>query len=158
MIDYLETLKQIRPIYNNIDNEERILPYIDEAINLFIIPSIGATAYRAISEGELKDVLDGGFFSINGKDTYIAGLKKAVAYLTYSRLIKNQQISVTTYSVDNLNSEYGEKISRDEILFQSNEAKEIGLQYLKDVKDYLGSIGLIDCCNHKKYPKIKVIE
>lgn len=145
MIDYISTIKAIRPIYSNID-EDRISPYIDEVLNLFVRKAIN---YKDIEEHpeNYTTILDGGYVG----DEYIAGLKKAVAYLTYSRLIQNNQISVTTYGVDYLKSEYSDQVEKAELTYQRNQSKEIGEKYLSEV------IKVLNPCKKAKYSKIKVL-
>lgn len=159
MIIGIEDIKAIRPIYDSLDSEERVLPYIREAEVLFIIPAIGAATFKAIEETPeaYTLVLDGGFYQDErGETQYLTGLKKAAAYLAYSRLVTNQQVSVTTYGVDYMQSEYSQRVDTKALTYQSNEAKEVGMQILSELQKYL------NICNCKKKSeagaKIRVID
>lgn len=162
MIDYIETLKEVRPIYNNI-NEERITPYINEVISLYVIPALGAALYKKIETNpdSYSTLLNGGYYANDTK--WFEGLKKAIAYLTYSRLLQNNQVSLTTYGIDHLESEYSEKVDERELTYQRNQAKEIGQGYFNRVIEYCSYMQLIECpangvASVKSKNKFKVID
>ena len=84
-------IREIRDISSNVDDVKRIDPYIEEAEKEWVIPSIGAKLYKdLIDKVESENnttLLEGGYY--NGDTAYLSGLKKAIAYLAYSRYVRN---------------------------------------------------------------------
>lgn len=148
-------IRAIRPIANNLNAKDRLLPYIEEAENLFVIDTLGAANYKAISEDASKFdlVLNGGYYEKCGQTAHLVGLKAAIAYLAYSRFLLNQQVNVTSFGVVVKNGELSNPVDNKQVIYQSNQAKEIGLKYLNEVAEYLS------ICRTRKntWPKIRVI-
>lgn len=131
-----EEIRKIRAIAPHL-NSERLEPYIDEAISLIVIPIIGADAYKRISERqtENRNILEGDYFANEGGGlTYVNGLKKAVAYLAYSRFLLAQQVTVTSFGVGYKNGELTERTDDKALQYLSNSAREVGMQYLTEVQ------------------------
>lgn len=156
MIIEANDIRKIRPVGTNVD-DEKLTYYIEEAINLLVIPSIGAKLYKQIDENpqDNQDILEE--FYYNDDTFHHNGLKKATAYLAYERFLQNNAVNPTTYGVDYLQSEYSQKASTEDITYQRNQAKEIGLQYLEEVKKYLVFSGKLQVCNCQKHSKFQVI-
>jgi len=157
MIVTFEHIRKVRPIADNIDDEIRILPYMEEVEALDLIPAIGAGLYKQLNNGEIEaldDLLNGCYFSGNcGQERRHEGLIKAVAYLSYARFVRNNQINVTAFGATLKTTQFSEPIDEKMLIRHSNEAEKIGQAYLNGVIDFLRYKGLL--CTTKKIFKNK---
>lgn len=111
-----------------------------ETAELFVVkPRLGDEMYIWITSDpdSYYDLLNGGVVEKDGKQFYIAGLKRAMCHLAYSFLLRDN-LMVTTFSTVRKTDDYSENVGDDKILAVGMQHGEIGLQYLKEVTDYLG--------------------
>jgi hypothetical protein len=110
-------------------------------------------------------ILNGGYYAcgsrpcdVNGK-RYSAGLKAAVSYLAYARMLPNQAINVTAFGVVNKTTALSEPADERTIRRAADEARNIGLEYLGQTEDYLRCAGFIDGRKgvDSRYRKFKII-
>ncbi len=129
-------IRNIRPVSGNLNAKDRLEPYIREVEKLYLIPTLSPKLYKMIDENPEKYeiLLNGGYY--NDDECYFAGIKEAAAYLVYSRFLYNQSIVVTPFGVVNKDNELSDQAAREEITYQANQAKELGIQYLKEVIKY----------------------
>ena len=159
MIITTEDIRAIRPIAENVNDEKRLVPYIDECENLFLIPILGASLYKKLDEAALmtnsgipiatnevqliylaeniKEIYEGCYYENDTK--YHNGLKKAMGYLVYSRFVRNQNINVTAFAVVTKQGQFSETVDEKTIVRTANDAEKIGLEYLRQAVDYINS-------------------
>jgi hypothetical protein len=164
-----DDIRKVRPIAENISDCKRIEPYIREVEQLDVMPTIGVGLYRqltdegfsealekkgsvaistvggcsiALTGEDWKALVDGGYYSEGMK--YSAGLRATVAYLAYARMLPNHPINVTAFGVVKKGTTLSETVD-DETLFRAaNEARKIGLEYMRQSVEHLRYYGLID--------------
>jgi len=99
----LTDLQKIRPISVNIDDLERLIPFIEEAEQVDLSPFLGdALMYDMIShltQQRYKDLLNGVVYTHCGNPIKFPGLKTYLAYMGYARFLDHQQINVTAFGV-----------------------------------------------------------
>ena len=99
-MDNLTTATEIRALCRPIAQhykDANIEVYIDEAEAIDVKPILGEQMYIDLSEAQtgttLTDnkqlILDGGVYTVDDRKYHFSGLKKAIAYFVYSRLIRN---------------------------------------------------------------------
>lgn len=164
MIVDFSDIKNIRHIADNVNDEKRLYPYMVETENIWIIPAIGIELCQEIEKDKCKysELLNGGVYDKTNCETgkgYFEGLKQAVAYLAYSRFVRNHDVFVTASGIKQKMGEYSEPASEASIKRIANESEKIGKQYLNNCIDYLKAKGYIDsCCSKRKNTsKFKVI-
>lgn len=159
MIITTEDIRAIRPIAENVNDIKRLIPYIDECEKLYLIPILGASLYKKLDEAALmtnsgipiatnevqliylaeniKEIFEGCYYENDTK--YHNGLKKAMGYLVYSRFVRNQNINVTAFAVVTKQGQFSETVDEKTIVRTANDAEKIGLEYLRQVVDYINS-------------------
>lgn len=159
MIITASDIRSVRPVAQNINDAERLHPYIEEVEQLYVIPAITPQVYSQIVKGGvdwIDELKAGGFY--NDSTEYFAGLTAAMAYLAYSRLIRNQSTNVTAFGVVFKNGELSEKADEATIARMSNEAQEIGVKHLQGCVQFLQYKGVIPCnAKHLRGSRIRVI-
>ena len=172
IIDYND-IRAIRPIADNINDTKRLKTYIDEVEELDIVPVLGARLMKiireykesgtvppdTITEEQAKNLMNGCYFTLKGcggGETHCNGLRKAAAYLVYSRFVRNNPTNVTAFGVKFKDTQYSEDVDEGNIIRQLNEAYKIGTAYINQCVDYLKSIRYIETKKNKR-KKIKAI-
>ena len=145
MIGTYTNIRNVRPIADNMADEKRLKPYIQEAETLYLIPAFGASLYKDIDENiqDYQTLLDGGYYDENKK--HFAGLSEAIGYLAYSRMVRNQQGNITAFGAVQKLGDFSQPLDAKMILTLANDAEKIGLEYLSQCVDYLRFIKKIDC-------------
>lgn len=143
MIITVNDIRSVRPIAENLNDSERLLPYIDECENLYLKKSIGNGTYNLIDKNrqDYNLLFDGGDY---GDNKFFAGLKKAMGYLVYSRFIRNQNVNVTAFGIVAKQGQYSESIDERTIVRISNDTEKIGLEYLSECVEYLEFLGIVE--------------
>lgn len=135
-----------------------VIPYIDEVESAQVRPVLGAALYKQIDDGDYTDsiLLNGGYYANNTK--YCDGLKKAISYLTYARMLPGQQLTVTAYGAVTKTGEFSSKATGEELQREINHARQLGEQYLQSCVEYLKSNGLLaDHVRARRLHKITAI-
>ena len=171
MLIKTDDLRKFRPIAQNIDDAERLQPYVNEAESLRIIDVLGASLYRwldttdfskgesfdyitpsgkvvTISIEQYNEIMNGGYYGNPGCDCvggYSAGLIAAISYIAYSRFIVNNPINVTAYGVKVKNTEFSENVNDSILIRSANDARKIGEAYLEKCVEQMKVFGLIEC-------------
>ena len=154
MIFDVSELKEIRPIAANIQ-QNRIAPYIEEVEHVLVIDALGAELYEKIEKDKdsFSMLIDGGFYDgLDGRE-WFAGLRVAVSYLIYSRLVRNNDMNVTAFGAVVKNGQLSEQADGELVARMSNEALSYGEKHLNDVVKYCVSVGLIQECKKVKFSK-----
>lgn len=110
----------------------------------------GAEIY-ALSEADLTTeeykFLFGGYYTDDcGGEKKIAGIKEALAYFAYARLVRNAQVNVTPYGVVRKLGEESEPTSQTTIASVSADAYNIGKALLAEALRYWRKYGEGKCC------------
>jgi hypothetical protein len=147
IIEYAD-IRNVRPIAENIIDEKRIRPYIEEADKLHLLPALGALLHKNISDNKAnyESLFSGGYYDDDRH--YFAGLREAIGYLSYSRFIRNNSVSVTAFGVVVKQGDFSQPADEKTIVRIANESEKIGLEYLNQCIGYLKFIGKI--CEEKK--------
>lgn len=156
MIITADEIRKVRPVAQNISDTIRIEPYIQEVAEMFVIPQLGAKIYKAIEEGTapwIEELKQGGYY--DDDTAYFAGLTSAVAYLAYSRMIRNQSVNVTAFGVVRKNGELSEQLDEATIARMSNEALDIGVRNLQGCVEFL-KYKCIIACSTTRVTKAKI--
>jgi len=145
MIITASDIRTVRPVAANLSDSDRIDTYIAEAENLWVRPALGPAVYKAIEADRTaySALLSGGYYDSDEK--YCNGLTAAVAYLAYSRFIKNQGVNITAFGVVLKKSDYSEPVDEKTIARAANDAEKIGTQYLRECVEYLKYTEQLEC-------------
>lgn len=111
---------------------------IDEAIDIDLRYLVGDAVYKQLVNSEDNVLLNGGEYTDSKGDTHIiAGLKKAVAYFAYSRVVKFGNSLPTRFGTMNNDDGYSSRAELKERQMISDDSYSIGLKYTKEVLAYL---------------------
>lgn len=150
-----------RPVYSD---EQKMLRYIYEAEQNNLKPAMGDDAYLRAKRNmtaETDMLLKGGTYTDeDGRERHFAGLKRALAYYTYSRLVESSNIELTRQGVVNRRSDYSDEADRQERIEASRETYAIADRYLKECLAYLAFIDGASCREddvNSNRTKIKII-
>lgn len=139
MLTTIENIKELPGMANNI-RDSRILPYLQEVEDATIVPAIGAELYEKLNSGEIEDcILLGGAYYTNrkGKREMCHGIRKAVAYLAYSKMLMANKVSVTAFGVTEKTSQYSQSANAENVNYAANHAEKMGHFYLNSCLCYL---------------------
>lgn len=121
--------------------QEKIETYIRESEDIDIKPVLGDALFIDIQENPNKyDLLiNGGMYEDKGGKHVMTGLKTALAYYSYARLVKNGDGNVTRYGFVNKEDEYSSRSDSKERVMAYNDAFSIADSYMKECVLYLKS-------------------
>jgi hypothetical protein len=125
-----------RPCYAD---EAKVLAYIYEAEQNNIKTKIGDDLFLRLKDGENPLLLEGGIYEKNGKRYQLNGIKKALAYYAYSRLLESGSVDLTRQGVVNRRSDNANAVDEDNIIKISRETYAIADRYMQEIMDYLGA-------------------
>ena len=132
-------------------SDDKIGIYLGEAENLDIKPVLGDALFLDIKANPDKYelLLSGGEYTAKcGEKRLFVGLKSALAYYAYARLVKNGDGNVTRFGFVNKDYEYGNRPEYKEKQIAYNDAFDVASRYMKECVDYLSE-------NRKDYPLFK---
>lgn len=141
LITYSEVLALSRPTSIHL-SEEDVNTFIDESEQMEIIPAIGADLYLNILEDETKHevLLNGGNYTgADGKKRIFKGLKTALAYYVYAKMVKNDGRILGESGFLSHNDEHASRIEEKQKYVSYNDALNVARRYLSDVLEYLKS-------------------
>ena len=136
-----------RPISGHID-DKKINTYIRESEDIDLKSSLGDVLLMDIRSNPEKydDLLNGGEYEDKcGYKHTFSGLKRALAYYSYARIVKNNDINVTRFGVTFKEDDYSDKVSVKERILAYNDAFSIADKYLHECVLFLSE-------NKDKYP------
>lgn len=116
--------------------------YIDEAEQLNLKPNIGTSLFirlldNAVDTDANKKLLYGGTYnSCNGIASF-AGIRKALAYYAYGRMIKNGGQTATRFGFVEKDSEFSANVEWKARLAAANDATLVADSYLKECLNFL---------------------
>ena len=137
--------------------ETRVVPFIEETERMRIIPVIGFKLYqnlvdwdtlapvdKLITDEQYAILVNGGGYDTGteniNRNHYNGGLKRAIIYLTYSRLILQNQVNVTAFGVVSKLSDLSAPVDTETLVRTSNANKMIGEEILAQCQTYLATI------------------
>lgn len=153
LITPMEVSMLARPCYAD---EQKVMRYISEAEQNNVKTILGDDLILRLKAGEEKLLLNGGTYERNGKRYQLNGVKKALAYYTYSRLIESSSVNITRQGAVNRRSEYSDEASREELLSASRETYAIADRYMDECLLYINDKCSNDNVNSNR-TKIKII-
>ena len=138
MIATIDDIRSVRDISRNI-GRDRIEPYILEVEHAYIVPAIGAELYERIDAGDEEDstLIYGGYYSAGSIRKMCYGLKKAIAYYAYERILRNNPINVTAFGVTQKTGNFSQPTSQDVSSPAIDEARKMADLYLQSCVDYI---------------------
>jgi len=124
-------IQAIRPIGQiNSTTNDRINMYITEAQSFDVAPSIGLTLLADVIANPATApnllLLSGGTYTVNAKVYECLGLKKAIAYYSYCRIVKNNCINVTAFGVTEKTTDNSEPAGEAKVSMAVREAEASG--------------------------------
>jgi len=147
-MDNLTTATEIRalcrPITPNF-KDTVIETYIPEAEQLDVKPILGEQMYIDLSEAQTGTsltadqilILDGGVYTVDERKYVFSGLKRAISYFVYARLIRNIDNNLTSYGFINKQTNESERPQLKEKLHAADDAMKTGNDYLNEVLQYI---------------------
>lgn len=153
MQQYLITPKEVPVLSRDMSahmDEDRVNTYIRESENIDIKSALGDALFLDVKTNTEKytTLLDGGEYEYCGEKRTFVGLKTALAYYTYARLVRNGDGFVTRGGYVNKESEYSSLADVKMKTQAYNEAFSIADTYLKECLSFLQA-------NNKDYPLYK---
>lgn len=133
-------------------NPREVETYIDEAEQLDIKPTIGTALYlRLLSNSENTSdndlLLNGGTYSNADITIIYPGIRKALAYYVYGRIVKNGGRTATRFGFVEKRDDYSSQVDYRERLNSANDATLVADSYMKETLNYIQLSG--------KYPEYK---
>jgi hypothetical protein len=116
-------------------DEDKIETYIRESESIDIKSALGDELYLDVKEHSEKYelLLYGGTYEDNrGEKKMFMGIKTALAYYTYARIVKNGDGNVTRYGFVQKEDEYSSRPDIKEKVMAYNDAFSIADRYLKE--------------------------
>lgn len=125
-----------REVYIDDSKAER---FIEEAEELDVRPALGdkMTDYAKRNMLTLPELMNGTTYTYNGATYTFAGLKKAVAYYAYARLIVGGDIEVTRSGLRSRDSEYSHQATMEERQQVSRECSAIADLHMNQLLEYI---------------------
>lgn len=135
-------------------DDATILRFIREAELNDIRPTLGDSLYMAIKSApeEFVTLLNGGTFEGCGAvERSFVGVKTALAYYVWGRLMKASPYKLTRFGVVVKNDDYSHQPDWKERQVAYNDAFSIADRYMKDCLDYISSTPdlaqYMNCCD-----------
>lgn len=129
-------------------NHQDIEVYIEEAEQLDIKTTIGTALYlRLLNDTGDKDanrkLLYGGTYkSCCGEVSMFAGIRKALAYYVYGRIVKNGGRTSTRFGYVEKQGDFSSRVEYKERLDAANDATLVADSYMKETLNYLEQSGV----------------
>ena len=138
MQQYLITTSEVATLSRGMSvhiDEDKIETYIRESESIDIKSALGDELYLDVKEHSEKYelLLYGGTYEDNrGEKKMFMGIKTALAYYTYARIVKNGDGNVTRYGFVQKEDEYSSRPDIKEKVMAYNYAFSIADRYLKE--------------------------
>lgn len=139
LITTLEVSTLSRGMSVHVD-EDKIETYIRESESIDIKSALGDALYLDVKEHPEKYelLLDGGTYEDKrGEKKILMGIKTALAYYTYARIVKNGDGNVTRYGFVQKEEEYSSLTDIKEKVMAYDDAFSIADRYLKECVMFL---------------------
>lgn len=143
MQKYLITTSEVSTLSRGMSvhvDEDKIETYIRESESIDIKSALGDALYLDVKEHPEKYelLLDGGTYEDKcGEKKMFMGIKTALAYYTYARIVKNGDGNVTRYGFVQKEDQYSSLTDIKEKVMAYDEAFSIANRYLKECVRFL---------------------
>lgn len=127
-------------------DDSRLTPYIMEAQEFDLKEALGYPLYydmlkelpNETSGGKYTDLLNGvEYIDRLGHSILFLGIKPAIVYWTYARLIENQQLTITATGVNVKTNQYSDMASQTEISKRVTQARSGAYSYFQTAEKFL---------------------
>lgn len=121
-------------------DDSKATRFIDEAEDMDVRPALGdkmMNHIRTSRDANLLPLLNGDTYEYNGQTYTFSGLKKAIAYYAYARLIVGGDIEVTRSGINSRDSDYSHKAVIEERQQVSRECSAIADRHMNQLLDYI---------------------
>lgn len=135
LITPMEVSLLARPCYAD---EQKVMRYIAEAEQNNIKPILGDDLFLRLKTGDDKLLLNGGTYERDGRRHQLNGVKRALAYYVYSRLLEFSSVDITRQGVVNRRSEFSDGADSRDIVSVSRETYAIANRYMDECMEYVG--------------------
>lgn len=128
-----------RPISGHI-LDTKIAIYIDESEQIDIKPRLGDALFLDVKRypEKYETLLNGGEYKDNrGTEKSFKGLIAALNYFTYARLVKNNDLNVSSFANVYKETDYSSRVEHKEKVAAYNDAFTVADMYLQDCLRYL---------------------
>lgn len=148
MQQYLITTDEVSALSREISahlDHEKIETYIRESENIDIKSALGDDLFLDVKENPDKYLLllDGGTYESKcRKKKIFAGLRVALAYYAYARIVKNGDGNVSRFGFVNKEGEYSRHTEFKEKMMAYDDACSVADRYLKECVLYLKECGM----------------
>ena len=136
-------------------DEKRVNSFIREAENIDLKPTLGYLLEKIKQDpSKYTLLLEGGEYESEcGEKKVLVGLKSALAYYTYSRIIKSGDLNIARFGA--VYKEVGEssRLTEKERVIASNDAYAVANRYLQECVEYLSS----DCKQKRTIKSNRII-
>ena len=141
----------VRPVSKHVDEAE-VMAFVSEVEDMRIIPAVGLDTFEALLGDEVDEekqiLLDGGVWVYKGghcqdeegKRMRCVGLKKALAYFAYAKMIQTDGSIVTRTCVMRHNYEYAQHVEAKARKASYNDVMNIAEEYLSGCLLYWKSV------------------
>lgn len=136
-VDEVQTLSRDMSQYVDVN---KIATYIRESESIDIKSALGDALFLDVKEHPEKysTLLDGGVYETEcGVKKVFSGVKTALAYYTFARIVKNGDGNVTRFGLVKKESEYSSHADLKEKMIAYNDAFDVANRYLKECVVYL---------------------
>lgn len=113
--------------------------FIPEAELLDVKDQIGEQLYIDLLDSgtTFAELMNGGVYEVDSKKYIFKGLKSAISYFVYCRLIRNSDGQLTSYGFVNKETDVSQRPELKERIAAASDAKEIGQAYLNECLQYI---------------------
>lgn len=114
--------------------------FIEEAERIDVAPQIGAEIYLKIKESprDYEDLLTGGVWRTEGGQTQVfAGLRVALAYYAYARIVKNGGHVASRFGFTEKRDEYSNHVELKQRTAEANDAYDVACEYMRGCVAYI---------------------
>lgn len=132
-------------------NTRDVEVYIEEAEQLDIKPTIGTALYLRLlnNTGSIYDnnlLLNGGTYSATNNNgiLIVPGIRKALAYYVYGRIVKNGGRTATRFGFVEKRDEYSSQVDYRERLNSANDATLVADSYMKETLNFIQQSGMFE--------------
>ena len=122
--------------------------YIEEAEQLDLKPTLGTALYLRLldntgdEQANMTLLYGGSYTTCCGDMAMFAGVRKALAYYVYGRIVKNGGRTATRFGFVEKRDEYSYQVDYKERLNIANDATLVADSYMKETLNYIESTGL----------------
>lgn len=124
-------------------DDDIALRYVEEAEMQDVKPILGDALFFDISENAEKyaDLLNGCMYEVNGVRYGFAGLKTALAYYVWARMVKSGISHLTRFGYVSKNDDYSHSVDWKERQAAYNDAFAVADGYMQECVAYLNAKG-----------------